>query len=96
MYVTYLNSQTTNGWSTYETWLAYSWLTSDEVGQKLLRKAKRQPGGFIKQSEWLCEQFVEPLYDLLCIDKIFGEDSLYKDLMEHAIYDVKWDEIIVA
>ena len=84
-----------NGWSNYETSLAYSWLSNDEAGQTLLRKAKYQQGDLSVQAQWLCDQYEESLYASLTYDQVFGEASLFRDLIQHAFDRINWTEIIL-
>jgi hypothetical protein len=82
------------GWSNRETWLASLWLNNDEDGNRLLQEAKRQPGGLNEQAQWLCDEYEESLYALLTYDQVFGEASLFSDLIQHALDQVNWREII--
>jgi hypothetical protein len=93
-----MNDSTTTyqGWSNYETWLAYVWLTNDEYGSELLRKAKWEPGEDYEQAQWLSDQYEESLYASLNYDNVFGEASLYRDLIQSAFNSINWAEIVRA
>lgn len=89
-------SETTgyNGWSNYETWLAYVWLTNDKYGSELLRDAKREPGEVWDQGQWLCDRYEESLHAALDYDNAFGEASLFRDLITGAFQRINWIEIV--
>lgn len=90
-----MNQETiTYGWSNQETRLAYTWLVNDEYLTMLLEKAKREPGEDIDQAQWLCDHFEESLYARLTYDNVFGEASLFRDLIQYAFDEIHWTEII--
>ena len=93
-----MNDSTTayQGWSNYETWVARVWLTNDEYGSELLRQAKWEPGEPCEQAQWLCDQYEESLYASLNYDNVFGEASLFRDLIQHAFDSINWTEIVRA
>ena len=90
-----MHQPTTNHkWSNNETALAYMWLINDEYGIELVNKAKRGPGEVYDQAQWLCDQYEESLYAVLNYDNVFGEASLFRDLIETAFDEIRWTEII--
>jgi hypothetical protein len=86
--------QTYDGWSNFETWLAYKWLVNDTAGYEQLQEAKRQDGQAVEQAQWLCDQFEESLYALLVYDQALGEGTLFVDIIQYAFTNIKWTEIV--
>ena len=79
---------TYNGWSNRETWLANLWLTSEEPFVNLLEEAGKLLGDTYVKAEWLEERFHHAL------DELFGEATLWADLLGAALGRVNWYELI--
>ena len=83
-----------NGWSNRETWLAYTWLTNDEFGYELLTMAKLEYGEDCERAQWISEQYEDSLNTALIQEQVFGEGSLFRDLLSDAFERINWTEII--
>lgn len=94
-----------NGWSTYETWCVYTWLTNDEATFNTCRSIAGECGEVAPQCEqveqhiWTVQEamrftLADRLKELIEDGNPLTEDaSLYSDLLEASISDVNWHEL---
>jgi len=97
-----------NGWSNYETWCVYTWITNDQATdhacQALARDcAKHAPTcGQVQSQIWTIEQatrfsLADRLKELVNDSNPLAEvASLHSDLLNAAISEVDWHELARA
>lgn len=83
-----------NGWSNYETWLAYVWISNDDHGHKLLDVLRRNTSETDDKAEMLKLYYGVDLVISLDIDKVFEGAGLFKDLLSGAFERINWAEIV--
>ena len=84
-------SQQYNGWTNYETWLIYTWLSNDSATDAAARLMVAANGQNIHSDDAL-KEYVEQLADEL----MTGPSSFVNDFVSHGIGQVDWRAITTA
>jgi hypothetical protein len=86
--VTEYQTQTCNGWSNQETWIANLWLSNDQGLYELLREAHKQLSDSYEVAEFISERLREQLFDEI------GVACIWQDLLNSAFNRIDWIEVI--
>jgi hypothetical protein len=87
------DTQTYNGWSNYETWLAYCWISSDESGCKMLDELRISDGTLGDKAELLKSYYdYDSAFDV-GLDRVLPEAGLLTDLLRNSLSQINWAEI---
>ena len=79
--------KTYNGYTNYETWNVALWLDNDQGSQEWLRNLARGEGDIHDKAESLKDAIEE-------MNPLNGQNSMFVDLLNGALSDVNWREII--
>lgn len=82
-----MSDETHNGWTNYETWAAYNWLSNDEESYRECRRLCRFCSDY-ESAENLRRYVVEGLPDL--------ENGLAADLLNASVSEINWSELAMA
>lgn len=78
-----------NGWSNYETWSVYGWLTENQdiyhTISEMITSAEDRYGAYEALKNYVMDN-----------NPLGGDASLYSDLLHKAIGEIGWHEIIDA
>jgi hypothetical protein len=76
-----------NGWTNYETWLTYLWLSNDQSTDTYCHELVTGTDSPIR-AEKVLKEFVEEGSPL------FGQANLYVDLLTAAMAKIDWQELV--
>lgn len=84
-----MGSDSYNGWTNYETWIAYTWLSDTESDERFMRELaadgdENEAAGRIKEA--LAEQ----------ADNEVGNGTMWADLMRAALSEIDYLELAQA
>lgn len=80
-------SDTYNGWTNYQTWVANLWLNKNQMSRSFLESAKDVSEDIYDQAEWLKEQMSIQLRDEI------DTPCLWHDLLQAAFGEIDWVEL---
>ena len=86
-----MKNETYNGWTNYETWLAYCWLTNDQETYNRLNRLTEAHKD--KEAYQLADQIKEFVYDITSSSIELDQASLANDLLNGAISEIDFQEI---
>ena len=89
--------KTYNGWTNYETWCVNLWLTNNEYDAEWLSKeaAQAKESGRIALSMDALKEAIEEQFDLWKDERRENQPAtMFDDLMNAALAEVNWYEII--
>jgi hypothetical protein len=76
-----MSKENYNGWTNYETWLAFTWIQEDEYLVKALERSHARQGQIV---EFLCQE-LDPYEQ--------GLEGFWLDLLTSAYVEINWQEI---
>jgi hypothetical protein len=86
---TIMTNQTYSGWTNYETWCVNLWLTNESDTESTLRMLAQANAGLSHRADRVQEMVNEMRYTVLQ-----GEASMFTDLLNSALENVNWREIV--
>jgi len=80
-------AKTYNGWTNYETWCVNLWLTNEQGSAEFLTETATRPADLSERAQSLKEWVTDA-------DDDFPSSGLFQDLLQAALDNVDWREIV--
>lgn len=85
-----------NGWTNYETWLAYTWISNEDSSnrywQERARELNEENGNDVDETERQLAEYLEIWLNDEIVE-VLPEDGLLNDLLTSAASEIDWREI---